>query len=71
LIERSKECIVVADSFKLGHESSFQFASTGEVDLLITDTDATNAQVTELEAYGLKRVVRVGPSLAAEARRGL
>ena len=62
---------MVADSFKLGHESSFQFASTDEVDLLITDTDATNAQVAELEAYGLKLGVRVGPSLAADARRGL
>ena len=71
MIERSKECIVVADSSKLGHESSFQFASADEVDLLITDTGATDAQVAELEAYGLKRVVRVDPSLAAEARRSL
>lgn len=71
MIERSKECIVVADSSKLGHESSFQFASADEVDLLITDTGATDAQVAELEAYGLERVVRVDPSLAAEARRGL
>ena len=41
MIEQSREHIIVADSSKIGLTSSFQFGSTDEVDLLITDTGAT------------------------------
>lgn len=68
MLERSKLHVVVADSSKMGLTSSFQFGSTDEVDLLITDTCATDAQVSRLEAYGVGEVIRVDAALDAGAR---
>lgn len=68
MLERSKLHVVVADSSKMGLTSSFQFGSTDEVDLLITDTGATDAQVSRLEAYGVGEVIRVDAALDAGAR---
>lgn len=65
MLERSKEHIIVADSSKLGVTSSFQFASTDEVDLLITDTDASDDEVADLESHGIHRIIRVDPTLDA------
>lgn len=65
MIERSREHIIVADSSKIGLTSSFQFGSTDEVDLLITDTGATDAQVANLMSHGVGEVVRVDASMPA------
>lgn len=66
MLERSKKHIIMADSSKLGLTSSFQFASTDEVDLLVTDTGATDAQLSKLESYGVGEIIRVDPTLNAE-----
>lgn len=63
MLERSKLHVAVADSSKLGLTSSFQFGSTDEIDLLITDTGATEDQVEKLKAYGLGEVIQVDPTL--------
>ena len=63
MLERSKKHFIVADSSKLGLTSSFQFGSIDEIDLLITDTGATDGHAALFEAYGVKEVVRVDPSL--------
>lgn len=66
MLERSKRHIVVADSSKLGIISSFQFGSTDEVNLLITDTGATEVQVSKLRGSGLDEVVLVDPALETD-----
>ena len=66
MLERSRQHIIVADSSKVGLTSSFQFGSTDEVDLLITDSGATDAQVERLKAFGLGEVVRVDLSHMTE-----
>lgn len=63
MLERSRQHVIVADSSKVGLTSSFQFGSADEVDLLITDTGATDEQVDELKAFGVGEVVRVDPTL--------
>lgn len=67
MLERSKLHVIVADSSKIGLTSSFQFGSTDEVDLLITDTGATDAQVSTLKNYGLGEVIRVDPALETDS----
>lgn len=66
MLERSKLHVVVADSTKMGLTSSFQYGSADEVDLLITDAGATDAQVAKLKAYGVGEVIRVDAALAAD-----
>lgn len=78
MLERSREHIIVADSSKIGLTSSFQFGPVDEVDLLITDAGATDAQVAELVGSGVDKVVRVeasthpeqGPGGAADSLAG-
>ena len=65
MLERSREHIIVADSSKIGLTSSFQFGSIDEVDLLITDSGATDAQVAKLMSHGVGEVVRVDASMSA------
>ncbi len=71
MMQRSHKHVIMADSSKLGLTSSFQFGSTDEIDLLITDTGATDDQVSLLEAFGVKQVVRVDPVLAPSDSRVL
>ena len=63
MLKRSRKHYVVADSSKLGTTSNFQFGSAEDIDLLITDTGATDEQISELKAAGLKDVVCVTPSI--------
>ena len=63
MLKRSRKHYVVADSSKLGTTSNFQFGSAEDIDLLITDTGATDEQIKELKAAGLKDVVCVTPSI--------
>lgn len=65
MLERSKYHVIVADSSKIGLTASFQFGSADEVDLLITDTGATDAQIAKLKGYGLGDVVLVDPALTS------
>lgn len=69
MLERSREHVIVADSSKLGCASSFQFASLDEVDLLVTDTGATDAQTETLMGCGVSKVIRVDPTLSAKPTR--
>ena len=59
MLERSRSHVIVADSSKIGKTSSFQFGSTDEVDLLITDSGATDEQVQLLKENGVSDVIRV------------
>lgn len=52
--------VIVADSSKIGKTSSFQFGSTDEVDLLVTDSGVTDEQVEQLKENGVSEVIRVG-----------
>lgn len=63
MLERSRTHIIVADSSKIGETSSFQFGTTDEVNLLITDNGATDEQVEELRHAGISQIIRVDPAL--------
>ena len=63
MLERSKHHVILADSSKLGITSSFQFGSADEIDLLITDTGATDTQIALLSMAGVKKILRVDPSM--------
>ena len=63
MLKRSRKHFIVADSSKLGVTSNFQFGSAEDIDLLITDTGATDEQIKELKTAGLKDVVCVTPSI--------
>lgn len=65
MLDRSHMHVIVADSSKIGRTSSFQFGSTDEVDLLITDSGATDEQVELLKENGVSDVVRVNLDAAA------
>ena len=67
MLERSKYHVILADSSKLGVTSSFQFGSADEIDLLITDTGATDTQVALLSMAGVKKILRVDPSMPSAA----
>lgn len=59
MLERSNYHVVVADSSKIGHTASFQFAAPDDVDLLITDDGATDEQIAPLRLAGMRDVTRV------------
>lgn len=49
--------VVLCDSSKLGRDYLVSFATVGDIDVLITDSAAPSALVTELEQRGVKVVV--------------
>lgn len=59
MLKHSEQHIVLADSSKLGVSSSFQYGLLSDVDVLMTDESASNAQVKALEAAGVRKIVRI------------
>lgn len=53
----ARRTVVLADSSKIGVETSQRFASLAEVDVLVTDNGITNDARTALEKAGLEVVV--------------
>jgi len=53
----ARQVVVLADSTKLGQEQLVRFASTDEVDTLVTDTDAGAHEVEALRRRGVDVVV--------------
>lgn len=68
MLDHALTRVVVADSEKIGRTSSFHWGDPGDIDLLITDTGATDEQLQALERHGLRSAVRCDPAgeLAAE-----
>ncbi|MBF0900240.1 MAG: DeoR/GlpR transcriptional regulator [Atopobium sp.] len=60
MLKHSEQHIVLADASKLGVNSSFQYGSPADIDVLMTDESASISQVAALEAAGVRKVVRVG-----------
>lgn len=56
MLENSSKSIIVATSEKIGKTAHFQFGSLDLVDMFITDTRATNAQINLLKFGGIKRM---------------
>jgi DeoR/GlpR family transcriptional regulator of sugar metabolism len=59
MIEHSRIHIIVADSSKLGRTSSFKYGSADEIDLLITDSRATEQQMSLLTEAGVQNIIKV------------
>ena len=57
--ERSDRMVLLADSRKLGIGAGFSYASLDQVNLLITDTGATDEDVQILLEAGIHEIRRV------------
>jgi len=53
----ARQVVVLADSSKLGQEQLVRFASTDDVDTLVTDTDAGDDEIDALRRRGVDVVV--------------
>jgi DeoR family transcriptional regulator, aga operon transcriptional repressor len=54
LVRQARQCVVVADSSKLGKVAFARICPISAVDLLITDKDADDGRLTSLRDAGLK-----------------
>ena len=61
MVERSDRLVLLADSSKLGIGAGFSDAPLNKVSLLITDTGATDEDITALLEAGVHQVKRVEP----------
>ena len=61
MVERSDRLVLLADSSKLGIGAGFSYAPLNKVSLLITDTGATDEDITALLEAGVHQVKRVEP----------
>ena len=59
MVERSERMILLADSRKLGISAGFSYADLSRVNLLITDTGATDEDVEVLLEAGIHEIRRV------------
>ncbi|WP_321822587.1 MULTISPECIES: DeoR/GlpR family DNA-binding transcription regulator [unclassified Burkholderia] len=57
MIESSQKVVVLADSSKLGTTSRVQVCGCEQIDLLVTDPQATDAQLDALRGAGLAEVL--------------
>jgi DeoR family fructose operon transcriptional repressor len=57
MVRAGQRVVVLADSSKLGREHLVRFAAAGDVDVLVTDSDADPAAVAALEALDVEVVV--------------
>lgn len=57
MVGAARHVVVLADSSKLGQEQLVRFASTAEVDTVVTDADADAGQLEALRDCGLEVVV--------------
>ena len=64
MVERSDRMVLLADSSKLGIAAGFTYTSLDGVNLLITDTGATDEDVEVLREAGIHEIRRVGPGAA-------
>ena len=64
MIERSRRCIIIADSSKVGKEGLCTICDLGQVDLLITDSDASAQAVERIRACGVD--IKIVPKESTE-----
>ena len=57
MVRSARHVVVLADSSKLGQEQLVRFATTAEVDTVVTDGDADPEQLKALRARGVEVVV--------------
>lgn len=54
LVTHSRQVVVLADGSKIGEDSAARFASCEEIDVLVTDTDADQAELTLIADAGVE-----------------
>ena len=57
LRKQSEKLVILADSSKLGARSNFIFCPLEEVDILITDNEATDKAIGQLEREGIEVII--------------
>ena len=61
MLERSAFHVVLADSSKVGVDSSFVYGTPDVIDVLVTDSGMSDEQLRAFEAAGVRSIVRVEP----------
>lgn len=54
MIESARHVVAIVDQSKLGNDQLFNFASLGDIDVLVTDARADDAAVAAIEAHGVE-----------------
>ncbi|RCW47347.1 MULTISPECIES: DeoR/GlpR family DNA-binding transcription regulator [unclassified Halanaerobium] len=57
MVEKSDRLIAVLDHTKIGHTSAAQFASSSEIDLLITDSQINDKDLKEIKDSGIEIII--------------
>ena len=59
MLERSTDHVVLADSSKVGADSSFVYGAPDVIDVLVTDSGMSDEQVQAFQEAGVRCIVRV------------
>lgn len=59
MLDNSRVHIALADSSKIGADASFSYGEMARIDILVTDSFATDDQIDALMAAGVKKIIRV------------
>ena len=62
IVACARQSVVLTDSSKLGLDTTVRFASTAEIDVLVTDDGADAEDLALLRAEGLEVVIASGAS---------
>ncbi|WP_233499822.1 DeoR/GlpR family DNA-binding transcription regulator [Glaciecola sp. KUL10] len=57
LKKQAEKLVILADSSKFGNKSNFVFCPLSDVDILITDSDASNEDIAFFESKGVEVIV--------------
>ncbi len=57
IVAAARRTVVLADATKIGHESSMRFATTGDIDVLVTDNGIRDDDRQALAAAGVEVVI--------------
>ena len=61
MIERSEQHVLLMDSTKFGVEAGFRYASASDIDVLITDVNASEEVLRNLKDAGVGEILTVDP----------
>lgn len=65
MARRSGRLLILAGSDKIGFDAGFTYGQPSDIDLLITDTDASPESLAKLHEGGLRKILLVDPNSGA------
>lgn len=70
MARRSGRLLILAGSDKIGFDAGFTYGKLSDIDLLVTDTDASPDSLARLHEGGLRKILLVDPSSGAASAFG-